>query len=340
MFNFAAALEFGFATWLTGAVQWVPGINIWSDVDTGNPLMSGRILDAGDVFFGAKVQILGKDGLVKNEKMRVAFAPGLKVPVAGPDYEEQDGRLSRLDSFTPKNLDNHAFALGFRAYYDLIINDKFFINFFNESMFYTQERSLKKAGYEPYKYYTGVPTIHAGLEQLVAATVTAGVDSLVALSDDKIFYYGDKVKYGYELSFEVEPTYSSPLGPILFTASLPLKYKTTPGAKYDVSYDYVKYRAAIDRLDFVLNTPALSAMAAPAEKLKEGIESLAQIADKLNAGEGQTHAFTMTPTVAVMFYKWKVPFEFAVKYTAPLAGERTLAGHSFVFLAKMFFKFQ
>jgi hypothetical protein len=37
-FNLGFALEYGINDWISGAIQWAPGVTVWSDVDTKIPL--------------------------------------------------------------------------------------------------------------------------------------------------------------------------------------------------------------------------------------------------------------------------------------------------------------
>ena len=270
--NFGAALEFGITSWITGAIQWAPGINVYSDVDTQVPPVNNpyvlstskvRLLDVGDLFVGAKIQFIGKEAPIKTDMFRMAFAPGIKIPLPGPDYEKQGKNSIAGDPVTPVNFDNHVLAIGLRSYLDFIINDKFFINLYNESLFNVTKKDFAKAGYEEYM-----------------GTVLGGTEG--------------KVSYGYSFTLELEPVFSTPIGGVLFTASIPLTYVMTPGATHEYTTMTVK--------------------------------------------GNQTQSFSINPGVAFMFYKWAVPFEFAVNYKAPLWGMYTKANHTFIFKAKMFFK--
>ena len=333
-FNFGAALEFGITKWITGAVQWAPGVNIYSDADTkvayidmgaGGAVPSKstvRVLDVGDLFVGAKMQFLGKDGLVKNEMVRLAFAPGIKIPFGGPDFADEYKNAVKGDKVTAATMDNHALAAGLRSYFDFIVNDKFFINFYNEALFYAMKRDLGKVGFE--EYITSYL-----IDQANANSIGAG--------GPKLFDSG-KVKFGYDLTFELEPTFSTPVAKgILFTASMPITYKTTPGKKYDFNYGMaettkagLEYLASLE----VYGSPAYIGYMTQAGQIGAVIDQ----AKGLEAKEGQTHALSINPGVAVMFYEWKVPFEFELNYKAPIWGQRASANHSFVFIAKMFFK--
>jgi hypothetical protein len=71
IFNLGAALEYGITSWITAAIQWAPGINLYSDIDVTlqqNPNASARMFDVGDLFVGAKMQIIGTEAPVKLTK--------------------------------------------------------------------------------------------------------------------------------------------------------------------------------------------------------------------------------------------------------------------------------
>ena len=306
-FNFGAALEFGILSWITGAVQWAPGINAWSNVDTQVPLPSDpsgatmstsdiRVFDVGDLFVGAKIQLFGKDAPLKSDKIRLAFAPGVKIPLPGPDYEEQYNNADKGDKVTAANMDNHVLGLGLRSYLDYIVNDKFFINFYNEIIYYPVKGKLTKAGYTEYALTRGMNSLNA---------MAAGA------SLPEIFTY-DKVDFGADITFEIEPVFSTPIGGVLFSASIPITYKMGTGKTYDVTY----------------NPTGVSALDVPASGIDQAFQNMTDM----------THSLSVTPGVAFMFYKWKMPFEFEVDYKAPIWGMGTKANHTFIFKTKAFFK--
>lgn len=285
MFNLGAALEYGIIDWITGALQWAPGINVWSkvDVDSGD----AKLFDVGDLFLGFKVQLFGASAPVKAEKIRFALAPGVKIPMPGPDFKKEAKNMGEGKAFTGGTLDNHSLGVGARAYFDFIINDKFFINLYNETLFYPIKKDIKKAGVKEYMTLEGVN----------AAIAPAG-------SSVK-----GEVDYGYELTFELEPVFSTPVAEgMLFTAGLPVNYKTTPGAKYSFSG----------------SGPA-------------GDAGVTNMKGLLPDGD-QTHSLTLTPNAAMFFYGWPLPMEFKLSYTAPLWGQNTSAGHVIGFQVRLYFK--
>jgi hypothetical protein len=83
-YNMGFALEYGVTDWITGAVQWAPGWNVWSDMDISlSPLSTSKININGvyDIFVGAKLQIVGEKAPVQNSLFRFAVAPGVKIPL-------------------------------------------------------------------------------------------------------------------------------------------------------------------------------------------------------------------------------------------------------------------
>jgi len=221
MFNLGFALEYGIIKWITGAIQWAPGVNVWSDVDMS--LGTNSTVNANglaDLFIGAKMQILGEQGPVENESIRFAVAPGVKVPLPGPDYEEQFKNIAKSDPVTAANIDKHVIGIGARVYFDYVINNNFFINLHSEFIGYPVKGDLDKAGLDGY----GADLTLKGWNENPASAVMGKIKS-------------DGVDYGYDLTFELEPVFSASIGEkTVLTAGLPFNYKYTPGTKYGVSY--------------------------------------------------------------------------------------------------------
>jgi hypothetical protein len=194
MFNLGVAVEYGIIDWITGAIQWAPGWNAWSDVD-----MTGRdanLKGFGDIFVGAKIQIIGADAPVKNSSIRLALGPGVKIPLPGPDFTEELANMMSGQSFTASKIDKHVFGFGARTYFDYVINDMFSVNAYNEFIYYPLKGKGKK-------HAIGTPA-------------------------------EAEVAYGFDLTFEVEPHFDKSLGNgILFHAGLPVNYKFTPDIKVD-----------------------------------------------------------------------------------------------------------
>jgi len=275
MFNLGFAVEYGITSWITGAVQWAPGVNLWSDVDMPDG-RDGRITGSGDVLLGAKIQIVGREAPIQSELFRLAFAPGVIIPVPGRDFRDE------LTDSNPRvaTLDHHVFGVGLRSFFDWVPNRFFYLNFYNEIRFFPQRGRFRDLGY----------TQAAQAAGLVPAGIHIG---------------GNDVNFRYDLTFEIEPTFTYRMeAPIIaFEVGLPFTYFFTPG--YTVS-----------------NVPAM------AETLLGG-SSLDQ---------GSVHFLTFGPNVSVFFMEWPVPMEFRFSYTIPLWGQNTQVRHVFGMQIKTYFR--
>ncbi|MDR2028012.1 MAG: hypothetical protein LBP93_00590 [Treponema sp.] len=203
MFNLGFAVEYGIIDWITGAIQWAPGWNAWSDVDytlnmgpLGNKELDANLKGFGDIFVGAKIQIIGADAPVKNSSVRLAIGPGVKIPLPGPDFTEEQAKIMNDEAVTVGKIDKHTFGFGARTYFDYVINDMFSVSAYNEFIYYPLKVKGKNHG-------IGTP----------------------AEAD---------VAYGFDLTFELEPHFDKTFGNgLLFHAGLPVNYKFTPDIKID-----------------------------------------------------------------------------------------------------------
>ncbi|MDL2229007.1 hypothetical protein LJC14_02030 [Treponema sp. OttesenSCG-928-L16] len=196
-FNLGLVVEYGITDWISGAVQWAPGWNIWSDVDQA--FASGadaNLKSFGDIFVGAKMQIIGAAAPVESSMFRLCLGPGIKIPLPAPDFEDEYANMLTGDEATVGKIDKNVFGFGLRTYFDYIINDMFFVNFYNEFLYYPVKGESKN-------YAFG----RAG-----------DLD----------------VAYGYDLTFEVEGHFQTSFGDgLVFNAGLPVNFKMSPDVKID-----------------------------------------------------------------------------------------------------------
>ncbi len=210
LFNLGFAVEYGVIDWITAAVQWAPGWTIWSDIDQGASDAEVNINGVYDLFVGAKIQLVGEKAPVKTSMFRVAFAPGVKIPLPGHDFEEEFDNMNSGDPFSGKNADKHVFGFGARGYFDYIINDNFYVNLYGEFIYYPIKADLEDTGVEGY-----------GRSLVLKAMGLPDVE----------------VDYGYDLTLEVEPHFDMPITEGLnFSAGLPIKFVMSPGVKYSKEY--------------------------------------------------------------------------------------------------------
>lgn len=127
------AFEYGVTDQITAAVQWTPAWVFSSELEFSD---KANINGLGDLFVGAKILIVGDKGFIPNEKFRFSFAPGMLIPLDNPDWDKELENAMAGDDFKFASPSNQAFALGFRAYFDWVLNEMFFVNLYNESIFY------------------------------------------------------------------------------------------------------------------------------------------------------------------------------------------------------------
>jgi len=325
LLNFGFALEFGILNWVTAAAQWVPGWTPWSNI---KPALGGLPFDpkgkvntngVGDLFLGAKLQIIGVNAPIQNNMFRFAAAPGFIIPMPGPDFKEEYKNLVDGKKATYNNMDKHIFGMGGRFYIDYIVNENFFINLYNETILYPAKTDLAKArpDLQVMKDYTGRQSaktaIDAGkLPEAMAPTFIDFVDTSV--KDVK-----GEASYKFRTTFEIEPVFSTfIMDGINFTAGLPINYRYSPEPKYSVSG---------------ISVPAgAEALGITEEELKNGL---------LKALKGaSSHALNINPNVSVFFMKLPLPMEFKFQYNIPVWGKGTNAQHNIAFQVRAYFAFR
>ena len=191
VYNLGLALEYGVTDWISAAVQWAPGVNLWSERDALAGASETNLSGLADIFAGAKIQIIGAKAPVENSVIRFAIAPGVKIPLPGIDMEEQFNNILAGDPVTVAQADKHLFALGARAYFDYVINKMFFMNLYSEFTYYPIEGDVKDTS----------PTSYASTSSIA---------------------------YGYQLVMEAEPHFEYMMDSIRISAGLPITYVMTP----------------------------------------------------------------------------------------------------------------
>jgi len=198
LFDLGFAAEYGVTDWLTAAVQWAPGWTLSSKIDLSptSPFFPAdyNVNGVNDIFAGAKIQILGAKGLVENKVMRLALAPGVKLPMPDVDWDKQSQNLGAGKDATLLSLAKHAWGVGARAYFDYVINNMFFINLYSEYIMYFKRTNVE-------------------------------YDLSLAKAD---------LEYGYDLTLEVEPHFTYMIADgMQIGAGLPVTYAMNPKLKVD-----------------------------------------------------------------------------------------------------------
>ncbi|TVR28970.1 MAG: hypothetical protein EA404_15910 [Spirochaetaceae bacterium] len=218
------ALEYGVTDWITIAGQWTPGFTVWSnlDADVPNPLRfpaTGDDVDGDisvgrwfDLFLGAKLQLIGENAPARRNDVRLAIAPGVKVPFPAPDWDDEQENLEDDDDFIISGADKNLLGFGGRLYIDYVFSPRFFLNFYTELIAY------------PGKGPAPSVLVHKLIDEL---------NGLSAFGAD-VDLANDKFEYGYDLTVEIEPTYIHTASPGLrITPSLPITFNYSPEPKLD-----------------------------------------------------------------------------------------------------------
>ena len=350
VFNLGAALEFGITDWITGAVQWTPGWTAYSDISPAAPAgveslmpsiteallhtaMPGTdkpfkgdltVNGVADLFVGAKIQIVGEKAPVQTNMFRFSVAPGLTIPLPGPDFSDEASNALKGDNAVFASMDKHVMGLGGRVYFDYIINEHFFINLYNETLVYPIKQKLDKDGpnlalLKETVLTTAQDVGDAGLIEHGAVSGEQARGAAKALTDK---LDGD-VNYKYRLTFELEPQFSTPFGggAFSFSAGLPLHYVYNPAPDYTV-----------DGVDNLLGGLSLLMGGVPLPITKSDLLKQAQL-----TGE-DSHILSINPNVSLFMYKTLLPLEFKLQYNLPLWGQNAQATNSVVFQVKAYFQ--
>ncbi|MCL2155684.1 MAG: hypothetical protein FWH53_08475 [Leptospirales bacterium] len=298
MWNIGLALEHGVTSWMTAALQWTPGYNIHSKVNRGGGEEATDLQDMGDLFVGAKIQLVGNTALlIPTDSIRFALAPGVKVPLTkGPDFTKESKKSATSDDYTVNKIDKHVLAAGWRAYFDYIFTKEFFINFYNETIFYVQKGKFKNMGF--------------------AAGSLVNNETAVDLK------YGD-VDYKYQLTFEIEPNYTWEFTPkTTIEFGLPISYVQTPAADVDLSsgnnFNYANWGMM------------------PQAQVA-GMMQLMGAAGTIT-GAKTAKVVTVKPTIGIFFMDWALPIEFKVGYFMPVWGKNANATNTFSSQIRVYYK--
>ena len=325
VFNLAFALEYGVNDWITAAFQWTPAWNVWSKVDVDTSAKSDVNLNGVyDIFVGAKMQIIGKKAPVQNDMLRLSVAPGVKIPLPGPDYEEQAKNYAKGDPVTMVNADKHVFGVGGRLWVDYY-SENIYAFLYNELIAFPVKGKISESGLAERIMFDGFNT-NAGL---------AGVKQI------------DEVDYGFDYNLIFEPGYIfNNIGPGNLTVSLPVNYTFYPGKKYGGLEGPAIALAVMSSL-FKDEDPSNKLNLNPALGYKIINDTLTAefklnfLARVYDSEEKYLHH--IKPEVNLFFTSWTLPTEFKIRYELPVAGqapdkETVDAQHTFSLEVRLYFK--
>jgi hypothetical protein len=126
-------IEYSFTGCLSGVFDWFPGENILSSTDDSkSPAANGSY----DLALGMRVQIIGLNAPVKQERFRLTAAPQVIFPFPSIDLpfwevDEDDKR------------GNNAWGFGGGVSFDAVLTEQIFLNFHGEFFAYPIENEAK-----------------------------------------------------------------------------------------------------------------------------------------------------------------------------------------------------
>lgn len=297
-FNLASALEYGVTPFLSAGLQYIPGYVISNDFsDEENVDATGT----GNLDIGAKIQVVGPQGLVPNEVIRLSFLPGVFLPLSSYDAESEAESQAAGDDFAADGVGNSSFGGGMQTAFDYFITPEFYVNVFNEFRLYAAE-DFEEAGVEPYALWAGYAD---GI-----ATASGGTVELEQPGD---------VNPGYDLTFEIEPTYQKQLSETLrLTGSVAGTWTYSPGQSFVDDY-------AVD-----LSSTGNNTLIATGEEAEQVIN------DALSP-ESQT--LSIGPSAALLVSSLPLPMEFQLDATIPVWGKNSEARNTLAFQWEIYFAF-
>jgi len=259
-------------------------------------------------------------GRTVSESLRAAVAAGLIIPFDGPDFEDEFKNIAKDEPVTLSTMDKHVLGVGGRFYFDYIVNEKFFINLYNQTILYPVKQDLNRhkptltgaKGLIPMGVYLATYEKVYGMtgNQATADAQASGAADLAAsgLKDAK-----GEADFKYSLTFEIEPVFTTFIADgINLTAGLPINYKYAPAA--DISVSGI--------------TETLAASDVNLEKMLLGVLE-----------EQDSHSLSLNPGLSVFFMKIPLPMEFKASYSIPVWGQNAKAQHQIVLQIRAYFKF-
>jgi len=145
----SGAFELGLVDPVTLGVQWAPGYYVASSLSnpTGLPANgTGKLINTGaaDLQIGAKFEVLGSQGFIKNDVARLAITAGAIVPLDSYDANAEWTNYTGKKDFRAASVsDYQSYGIGGKADLDYKINDMIFLNFHGEAKYYLPNESLE-----------------------------------------------------------------------------------------------------------------------------------------------------------------------------------------------------
>jgi hypothetical protein len=240
---------------------------------------------------------------------RFSVAPGLIIPMPGPNFADEVKKLGTDDDITFSSMDKHVFAAGARFYFDYIVNRYLFVNVHNETIFYPVRQDLNRDSPNLAAAKLLIPAgVYAGLiAQGVPEANAQGLSGMVA---NDLANASGNINYQYRMTFEIEPVFTYPVADgINLSFGLPINYRYLPAP--DISLSNVGESNGVVDVESLLR-----------ENLKVGAQ----------------HSLGINPNISMFLTRTPLPLEFKFQYGIPVYGQNTMARHNMMLQIRAYFR--
>jgi hypothetical protein len=206
MLGASGAFEFGVVNPVTVGIQWAPGYYVasnFTDVPAG--LTNKKMVMKGpdDVQIGAKFELVGPQGFLGSDNLRVALTPGVSVPLATYDPKAQFDNFAAGNEYQAKSSSTHGnYGYGLKADADWMPSSAFYLNLHGQVLQYLPMEEIELGT------YLANAATYAGY--MLATSGNSAVSK--AQADLAYPLTTTKTTYGQEYTFEVEPHFTLDLG--------------------------------------------------------------------------------------------------------------------------------
>ena len=210
-FDAAAALEYGVNDWISAAVQWTPGWNMSSSVDTnwatvpvGPRTSNANVNGLYDAVHRCKGSDCGRKSPGLQRERSVLRGSRRHGAVRRCEFcQQQWTNYTNGNNVTVANVDIQTLGLGSRIYLDYVFSPAFFLNLYSQFLYYPGTVAFKDTSFQDYVTYF-----------FTASNPNVG--------------------FGYDLTVEVEPHYIYNLSDgVQLQGSLPFTYTYSPQLTFD-----------------------------------------------------------------------------------------------------------
>ncbi|HTH14603.1 MAG TPA: hypothetical protein VMB23_09410, partial [Spirochaetia bacterium] len=194
---------------VTVGIQWAPGYyasSNFTSVPAGLTNTKMVLKGPDDVQIGAKFELVGPQGFVANDGLRIALTPGVSVPLATYDPKAQFDNFAAGNEYQAQSSSTHGnYGYGLKADADWMPSPAFYLNVHGQLLQYLPKEEIEFETYAA-NYLT---FLGAWKSNGYAAAAKAGSQTY---ADSQYPLTKTKTTYGQEYTLEVEPHFTLDLG--------------------------------------------------------------------------------------------------------------------------------